>query len=300
MMTKEWIPNLQIGQDYDNKYRDADIHFDRLGTMADFFGRDMPVHMHADFCQIHFVLSGKTQFNIDQNQYKTSDAAIFYTPPATPHAFLTEANAPGYVLTLHHSIVNALAEELGGHTQNRFLILPVCLTSADMSPEKEKVFKTTLALIDIIKSEWGSELPHKSDAILGLIKVLLLNIFRLSESGEKANSSTRHEVEIYKHFNRLVEENYKAEKTISFYCQQLDINESRLNYVCKKVSGAPPKTIINSRVILEAKRHIVHANRSLNELSYDLGYLDPSYFSRFFQIKTGLTPSEYKKQNNQG
>jgi AraC family 4-hydroxyphenylacetate 3-monooxygenase operon regulatory protein len=299
-MTKEWIPNLQIGQDYDSKYRDADIHFDQLGAMADFFGRDMPVHMHADFCQIHFVLTGDTQFNIDQNLYKTSGAAIFYTPPATPHAFLTEANAPGYVLTLHHSIANKIADELGGHAQNRFLILPSCLTYKNTSPEKKELFRTTLELIKIIKSEWSSELTYKNDAILGLIKILLLNIFRLSESDEKTNSSTRHEVEIYKHFNQLVEDHYKVEKNISFYCQQLNLNESRLNYVCKKVSGSPPKAIINRRVILEAKRHIVHANQSLNELSYDLGYLDPSYFSRFFQIKTGQTPSEYKKRHSQG
>ncbi|WP_191600437.1 helix-turn-helix domain-containing protein [Marinomonas algicola] len=299
-MTKEWIPNLKLGQDYDKNYRDADIHFDQLGAMADFFGRDMPVHMHADYCQIHFVLSGKTQFNIDQNLYKTAGAAIFYTPPATPHAFLTEADAPGYVLTLHHSIISNIADDLDSIKQSHFLILPSCIDNDAINPVNKFAFDSTIALMELIKSEWKNELSHKSDALLGLIKVLLLNIFRLSTADEKSNSRSRHEVEIYKNFNLLIEENYKVEKSITFYCKQLDINESRLNYVCKKVSGSPPKTIINNRIILEAKRHIIHANQSLNELSYYLGYLDPSYFSRFFQIKTGFTPSEYKKLNSQG
>lgn len=297
-MSKEWIPNLQLGQDYDKKYRDADIHFDQLGAMADFFGRDMPVHMHADFCQIHFVLSGNTQFNIDQNLYKTAGAAIFYTPPATPHAFLTEADAPGYVLTLHHSILNKIADNLDSIKQSHFLILPSCINYDDISLSQKSAFDDTLSLIEIIKSEWKNELSLRSDVLLGLIKVLLLNIFRLSSADEKNISRTRHEVEIYKNFNLLIEEHYKEEKSIAFYCKQLDINESRLNYVCKKVSGSPPKVIINNRVILEAKRHLIHTNQSLNELSYYLGYLDPSYFSRFFQIKTGFTPSEYKKLNS--
>ncbi|MBJ7539609.1 4-hydroxyphenylacetate catabolism regulatory protein HpaA [Marinomonas transparens] len=296
-MIKEWIPNLQIGQDYDSKYRDADIHFDQLGAMADFFGRDMPVHMHADFCQIHFVLTGKTQFNIDQNLYKTNGCAIFYTPPATPHAFLTEVNAPGYVLTLHHSLISNLVSELRTLDENRFLLLPSCITANEVKADQQHIFDATLSLVNMIKAEWTANHSHKDDVIQGLIKVLLLNVFRLSESDPKANSSNRHEVEIYKHFNQLIESHYKTEKSIAFYCQELDINESRLNYICKKVTGSPPKVLINSRVILEAKRHILHSNQSFNELSYELGYLDPSYFSRFFQIKTGLTPSEFRKSN---
>jgi AraC family 4-hydroxyphenylacetate 3-monooxygenase operon regulatory protein len=299
-MAKEWIPNLNIGQDYDKAYRNADIHFDRLGTMADFFGRDMPVHLHADFCQIHVVLAGHTYFSIDQNRYTTDGAAIFFTPAATPHAFLTETHAPGYVLTLHQSIVQNMIQALGLMQQNSFFVMPHAVSIQNLIPEKIALFKSTLALIDIIKAEWLSQQTYKNDAIAELIKVLLLNIFRLSAPDEKATRNSRHVVEIYKNFTQLVEENFKEKKGIGFYCQQLNINESRLNYVCKKVSGAPPKTVISNRVILEAKRHMIHANQNLNELSFELGYLDPSYFSRFFQLKTGLTPSKYKKLNSQG
>ena len=43
----EWIPNIILGQDYDRRYLDAPIHYDVLENLAAFYGRDMPVHRHA-------------------------------------------------------------------------------------------------------------------------------------------------------------------------------------------------------------------------------------------------------------
>ena len=34
--------------------------------------------------------------------------------------------------------------------------------------------------------------------------------------------------------------------------------------------------------------------------SYDLGYKDPAYFSRFFKRRTGLTPGQFRKQRQGG
>ena len=52
------IPNINIGQVYDQRYNDADVHYDRLGNLAGFFGRNMPVHRHDRFFQVHYVKSG--------------------------------------------------------------------------------------------------------------------------------------------------------------------------------------------------------------------------------------------------
>lgn len=43
------IPNINIGQVYDQRYSDAEVHYDKLGNLAGFFGRNMPVHRHDRF-----------------------------------------------------------------------------------------------------------------------------------------------------------------------------------------------------------------------------------------------------------
>ena len=55
------IPNINIGQVYDQRYADSELHFEHLDNLANFFGRNMPVHYHDRFYQIHIILDGSIQ-----------------------------------------------------------------------------------------------------------------------------------------------------------------------------------------------------------------------------------------------
>ncbi len=265
--------------------------------MADFFGRDMPIHLHSDFAQIHIILEGKTHFHIDQNSYQTSNAALFYTPPATPHAFLTEPEAHGYVLTIHSSILNRITDTSSNHFKENLLLLPSCVEQSQLSDDKKDIFEHVLSLVQMLKSEWTKEHNFKNGIIESITRIILMDVSRLSDYQIQRNPNGRREVEQFRAFNRLIEAHYLSEKSLQFYCKHLRVNESRLNYLCKKISGNGPKMILNNRVLLEAKRFLIHTNQNLNELAYNLGYADPSYFSRFFQVKTGLTPSDFRRIN---
>ncbi len=47
--------------------------------------------------------------------------------------------------------------------------------------------------------------------------------------------------------------------------------------------------------IKRAKELLLNSNRSINKISYDVGYSDPNYFSNVFKKETGLRPKEYRK-----
>ena len=68
MKERQPIPNINIGQVYDQRYSESEVHYDRLGNLAGFFGRNMPVHRHDRFFQIHYVKSGSVRV------YRTSSA----------------------------------------------------------------------------------------------------------------------------------------------------------------------------------------------------------------------------------
>ena len=63
------IPNINIGQVYDQRYSDAEVHYDKLGNLAGFFGRNMPVHRHDRFFQVHYVKSGAVRVYLDDRQF---------------------------------------------------------------------------------------------------------------------------------------------------------------------------------------------------------------------------------------
>lgn len=105
MPERQPIPNINIGQVYDQRYADAEVHYDALGNLAGFFGRNMPAHRHDRFFQVHYVKNGAVRVYLDERQYLESGPMFFLTPPTVPHAFVTEADADGHVLTVRQQLV---------------------------------------------------------------------------------------------------------------------------------------------------------------------------------------------------
>lgn len=71
---------------------------------------------------------------------------------------------------------------------------------------------------------------------------------------------------------------------------------SRLGWSAKTLGrataphGVTPKQVIDARLVLEAKRLLVHTTQSVGEVGAHLGFADASNFSSFFRLRTGSTP----------
>lgn len=72
MSDRQPIPNINIGQVYDQRYANSQVHYDKLSNLAGFFGRNMPVHRHDRFFQVHYVKSGAVRVYLDDQQYLES------------------------------------------------------------------------------------------------------------------------------------------------------------------------------------------------------------------------------------
>jgi AraC-like DNA-binding protein len=94
----------------------------------------------------------------------------------------------------------------------------------------------------------------------------------------------------------LIEENYKEEKNSDFYARKMGLSSKRLNEIVKKASGCTITQMIHNRLILEAKREMVSQNKTIQNISYELGFENPSYFSRFFKKHENISPKEYSQK----
>ncbi len=46
-----------------------------------------------------------------------------------------------------------------------------------------------------------------------------------------------------------------------------------------------------------AKRMLKNPSKSVKEISYEVGYVDPNYFARVFKKYEHMTPTEYRNKN---
>lgn len=92
----------------------------------------------------------------------------------------------------------------------------------------------------------------------------------------------------------LIEDNYVQHRDVSFYAAQMSLSDKAVNDISKKVLGRTIKDVIQDRLVLEIKRKIASGDTSFKEISFQLGFNEPSYFTRFFKQKTGYTPEKYR------
>lgn len=111
---------------------------------------------------------------------------------------------------------------------------------------------------------------------------------------DNAVSEQQSDLEFFRKFTRLVEEHYKTKHTVADYADFLSMAPKTITHKFNRLRLPQPNEVIKNRIILEAKRLLVHTPLTAKEIAYDLGYNDPAYFSRLFMTKTGESPSSFR------
>lgn len=82
------------------------------------------------------------------------------------------------------------------------------------------------------------------------------------------------------------------------YANEMNISPDYLNNVIKTNIGITAKEFIQNRVVLEAKRLGVHTGLSSKEIAYNIGFDDPSHFSKFYKNVTGESFTNFRNTLN--
>jgi AraC family transcriptional activator of pobA len=145
-------------------------------------------------------------------------------------------------------------------------------------------------IFSLLEKEYAN---HNMIMVKALLKVFLLKLIQVKE--HDFTSQDIHQKRVYE-FLMLLESNYQQVRNTDFYAGKLGISSKRLNQILKDKLDKTGMQLIHDRIILEAKRSIIHSEITIKEIAYELGFSDRPYFSRFFKKQTGQTPEEFQKQ----
>lgn len=99
---------------------------------------------------------------------------------------------------------------------------------------------------------------------------------------------------IFEKFLQLVNINNKKEHQLPFYAHRLFLTPRYLSTTVKQVSGITAKEWIDRSLITEAKILLKYSNLRSAQISYELNFPNPSFFSKYFKRLTGMTPEDYR------
>ena len=291
------IPDIHIGRAYDRRDPECDIHYETFSRLADFFGRNTPPHRHYCFFQLHLLTQGSLRLNLDGQLYCGAAPLLVFTPPTIPHSFYSDEDTDGHVLTVRQEVVRNWCRSLPGQGTDALLRDPVFLDLGHLSAEGSDDFTALLQTIDLLQREAYREAKGRTALLLSLGQCAFIHLARLLLS-RQSNASTRPErsedLRLFLNFCDLVEGHFRDHLTLSEYAYRLAITEARLNDICRRIAHQPSKEVVHERLVQEARRLLRHSAVPVSEISYQLGFTDPAYFSRFFAKRTGTPPSQFR------
>jgi AraC family transcriptional activator of pobA len=129
-------------------------------------------------------------------------------------------------------------------------------------------------------------LPFYLMTLLSEIK----NLAQINQNKKQDASS----ILTYKYKNALSEFIY-SKKTVSEYADYLSVTPNHLLKCVKNTTGKTAHELLDEMRILESKVLLKQTDKSISEIADAIGKEDPSDFSRFFKLKTGQSPNQYRK-----
>ena len=156
----------------------------------------------------------------------------------------------------------------------------------------EQAKKISDIFVTILK-EKNSRHKHKDELIaLKIIELIILSerLFAEEQNFEANFPST----DIIRRFIELIEANFLDQRSVSFYARQLNVHPNYLNSVIKKYTGLTAKESIQNRVLLETKYLLHSTNLTIKEISNQMGFNDPNYFTVFFKRFEKTSPVNYR------
>ena len=100
---------------------------------------------------------------------------------------------------------------------------------------------------------------------------------------------------IFTQFIKMVEENCKTERRVSWYAKQLCITPKYLSETVKQVSKRTPNEWIDNYVTSEIRVLLKNTTKSIKEITKELNFPNQSFLGKYFKENVGMSPSKYRK-----
>ncbi|MDD7318575.1 MAG: helix-turn-helix domain-containing protein [Prevotella sp.] len=236
---------------------------------------------------------GKAQYSVDTEEHlvKAGDVIIINEGTVTDN-YMLSPDCKGVCILLSYDFFRETIK--GMHELSQLFLFS--RTHPVFSLSQEEV-TTMMAHLKVIKCKIDAPGHHfRADVVRALMLAMVYDIsnviYRIQAAGDKRQ--TRAEA-IFASFIKLVENNFRHERRVGWYGEQLCITPKYLSETVKLVSKRTPIEWIDNYVTLEMRVLLRNTNMSIKEIAQELHFPNQSFLGKFFKEHVGMSPSDYRK-----
>lgn len=244
-------------------------------------------HRH-NYYEIFLFNNGGGKHHLDFETLEITSKSLQFISPGQAHLVNRALDSNGHIILFSREFYF-----MDVHDRNLLFEMPF-LNNNTRKPViqlNDAEYEKFHALIQMMYEEEKSEQQYRQQAMRSLLNLFLVNCKRLFRD-EDNKGSTSSEINA---FRDMLEKNFHQWHKVHDYAVALNLSEKQLSEMVKKHTGQNVLEFIHDRILLEAKRLLLHDDLSAKEIAHLLNYEDPSHFIKFFKKKTDLTPLEFRE-----
>ncbi len=254
-------------------------HIETIAARSSLHDWEITPHRHHSAVQVLALREGRVEAVVDDVRVVARGPCFLTVPAQVVHGFRFTPETVGHVLTLSQEFAGgegAMGRLLGAPVHGA--IAPAVLARVGWLCDE---------LLSLTR-DWRAPPP-----LFGLLAQALVH--SLAESAGDAAPDTPGDRRLAR-FRQLVEGHLAEHRDLDFYASALGTTVRTLTRLTRAHLEASPQQLINRRLALEAQRLLRFTNASVTQVADELGFADPSYFSRFYLRMTGRRPQAEKGQ----
>jgi len=248
-------------------------------------------HRHS-FYEILFITEGKGTHFIDFEAYDASPGSIFFISPGQIHFYGEDSDLDGFAVLFAEEFLSIDPLIHSFIYQLSYFNIAEKNSLRLMRDDDLAEFKLLFRQVQI---QFDTDEFGKESILRNYMQIILIKLQRLYENEYRETGIADSKKVLLRRFRKLINEKFLKERAVIYYARELGISANYLGELIKEQTGFTPGHLIREQITMEAKRHLVHSSKTVEEVACDLEFDDPSYFSRFFRRETGTSPAKFRK-----
>lgn len=254
----------------------------------------------ANYCRRDFykisLIRGKNIYHYAEKSIEISGTTLIFFNPKVPYTWESVSNDKTGFFCIFRE------EFLTETFRNNIHDLPIFKYGGKPAHvlTEEQDFQIS-EIFHKMESEITSNYPYKFDLIRNYITEIIHSAMKIGPTEilfKHPDASLR----ITSVFNELLERQFPIEspsqrlllRSAKDFAAKLYVHVHHLNRAVKQTTGKTTTNLIAERITSEAIALLKHTNWNIAEISYSLGFEQPSHFNNFFKKQLNMTPSVYR------
>lgn len=247
-----------------------------------------------NYFSLIWVTKGNGKVNADFAEYDFESNSLFAFSPYQPYMIASDKPIMGIAIYFH-------PEFFCIYKHHKEVSCNGVLYNNVYQPPFVAVDESTAATLGMlcgqIKTEMQNPVLAQYELLVSYLKIILITASRLKTQQHPLAAievKDNKEPFILQKLKNAIEENFKTKHSPADYAALLYITPKALAKITKTHFHKTLSSLINERIIIEAKRELYLTDKTIKEIAWELGYEDEYYFSRFFKVNADVSPQLYR------